>query len=121
MLWEHDGVINHIILDFVRYAFIITVLYSGSYTDTWSRLDKAHTGVYLVKKMAECLIGYGTRKRVLTVTCDNANNNSTMMTHLETLVPQIRGLKVHVWCMAHIINLVVKVHYSVVFVCSINS
>lgn len=60
--------------------------------------------------MAECLIGYGIEKRVLAVTCDNAENNSTMMTHLETLVPQIRGLKVRVRCMAHIINLVVKVY-----------
>lgn len=35
-----------------------------------------------------------------------------MMTHLESLVPQIRGLNVRVRCMAHIINLVVKASTS---------
>ncbi|KAL1940908.1 hypothetical protein VTO73DRAFT_7544 [Trametes versicolor] len=87
--WVLDGRVRHIILDFIR-------------------LDSAHTGAYLAEKMAQCLIEYGIEKKVLAVTCDNAENNSTMMTKLEAILPTIRGSKVRVRCLAHILNLVVK-------------
>lgn len=69
----------------------------------------------MAKKLAESLIRYKIEQRILAVTCDNAENNSTMMTHLELLIPQVRGRAVRVRCMAHVINLVVKVSLALTY------
>ncbi|OJT06793.1 hypothetical protein TRAPUB_2358 [Trametes pubescens] len=87
--WYQDGEIQHIILDFIK-------------------LDKAHTGAYLAERLNNCLRAYGLEDRILSITCDNTENNTTMMKELQKLIPQIRGVKVRVRCFAHVLNLVVK-------------
>ncbi|KAL1937047.1 hypothetical protein VTO73DRAFT_15573 [Trametes versicolor] len=87
--WHHEGEVLHIILDFVR-------------------LTNAHTGSYLAEKLIECLRSFGIEEKLLSVTCDNAENNSTMLKEMHTLVPVFRGTSVRVRCFAHVLNLVVK-------------
>ncbi|OJT02144.1 Zinc finger BED domain-containing protein RICESLEEPER 1 [Trametes pubescens] len=87
--WHHDGEIAHIILDFVR-------------------LTSSHTGKYLAEKLIECLKEFGIEEKVLSVTCDNAENNTTMLKEMHVLVPKFRGTLVRVRCFGHVLNLVVK-------------
>ena len=47
--------------------------------------------------------------QVLAVTCDNADNNRTMIDEMENLVPGFRGSTARVRCFGHVLNLVVKV------------
>ncbi len=51
--------------------------------------------------------------QLLAVTCDNADNNSTMLDEMHRRVPSFGGRKARVRCFAHTLNLVVKVriHY----------
>ena len=92
-----------------------------------NRLTKSHTGKYLAEKLVDCLKGYGIAGKVrampfssrgtmlmrstqiLAVTCDNAENNTTMIDEMELLIPGFRGSCARVRCFGHILNLVVKV------------
>ncbi|EIW56608.1 uncharacterized protein TRAVEDRAFT_127060, partial [Trametes versicolor FP-101664 SS1] len=47
--------------------------------------------------------------QVFAVTCDNAENNTTMLKEMHVLVPKFRGDRVRVRCFGHVLNLVVKV------------
>ncbi|OJT13582.1 hypothetical protein TRAPUB_9870 [Trametes pubescens] len=87
--WHRDGAIEHIILDFIR-------------------LTNGHTGKYLAEKLVECLTEYGIQKKVLAVTLDNADNNTTMLKEMHSLVKELRGPKARVRCFGHVLNLVVK-------------
>ncbi|KAL1947002.1 hypothetical protein VTO73DRAFT_13963 [Trametes versicolor] len=87
--WHHEGKIAHIILDFVR-------------------LTSSHTGKYLAEKLIECLKEFAIEGKVLSVTCDNAENNTTMLKEMHVLVPKFRGTLVRVRCFGHVLNLVVK-------------
>ena len=44
------------------------------------------------------------------LTCDNAENNMTMITELEKLLPGYCGHAMRICCFGHILNLIVKVH-----------
>ena len=46
--------------------------------------------------------------QILSVTCDNASNNETMVDHLLTLVEIFPGAANQTWCFTHILNLVAK-------------
>jgi hypothetical protein len=46
--------------------------------------------------------------QLLSVTCDNAANNDTMIEHLPTLVDNFPGAPNQTCCFAHILNLVAK-------------
>jgi hypothetical protein len=46
--------------------------------------------------------------QILSVTCDNASNNDTMIQHLSTLIEYFPGAANQTRCFAHILNLVVK-------------
>ena len=46
----------------------------------------------------------------MALTCDNADNNSMMITALEKDIPGYRGHNMRVRCFGHVLNLVVKVH-----------
>ena len=45
----------------------------------------------------------------MSVTCDNASANDTMVSALANIISQYRGPADRVWCMAHIVNLVVQI------------
>lgn len=58
-----DGKLAVIILDFIKYVSvfcILSLLLQGSY----SRASRAHTGVYLAGRIAQCLHEYGIEDRV---------------------------------------------------------
>jgi hypothetical protein len=71
-----------------------------------------HSGVSLASTILQVLRSTRTTKRLLAITCDNASNNATLSTTLETLLED-EGVR---WsskenrlpCLAHIINLVVQ-------------
>ncbi|KAG2053514.1 hypothetical protein BDR06DRAFT_886001, partial [Suillus hirtellus] len=46
--------------------------------------------------------------QMLSVTCDNALNNSVMVDELEILVPKFAGEASHTQCFLHTINLIAK-------------
>jgi hypothetical protein len=77
-------------------------------------LEGEHDGKSLCKAMLEVLDGYGIAGRLLGVTADNASNNSTIMTHLQTHYVENypdAGFSVawnQIECMAHVINLGAK-------------
>ena len=101
---------------------------------TFSRASKAHTGTYLAARIVECLHEYGIQQKVrrsyttviksltipqiLSLVCDNASNNDTMVKELEVLLPSFKGQRMHVRCFAHILNLVVKVFFIVFYSCT---
>ncbi|KAJ3963626.1 hypothetical protein EV361DRAFT_781977, partial [Lentinula raphanica] len=49
-------------------------------------LTKAHTGIYLARKLAECLRDYNMEDTTLAIACDNASNNDKMLQELPTLL-----------------------------------
>ncbi|KDQ53331.1 hypothetical protein JAAARDRAFT_433173 [Jaapia argillacea MUCL 33604] len=71
-------------------------------------MTKAYTGVYLGKRLTECLRKYGIDNNILGIVCDNASNNGPMIMTLSTTLPNFRGATYHIMCFAHILNLVIK-------------
>ena len=47
--------------------------------------------------------------QVMALTCDNADNNNTMINEMVTLIPGYRGHDMRVRCFGHVLNLIVKV------------
>ncbi|KAF9219072.1 hypothetical protein BS17DRAFT_718782, partial [Gyrodon lividus] len=45
---------------------------------------------------------------ILSITCDNASNNNTMVAELTVLKPAFGGSSSHTQCFLHIINLIAK-------------
>ncbi|KAJ7060841.1 hypothetical protein C8F01DRAFT_966136, partial [Mycena amicta] len=46
--------------------------------------------------------------QIISVTCDNATSNDTMIDELKCRLPYFRGKEDRTRCMAHVINLVAK-------------
>ena len=44
----------------------------------------------------------------MAMTCDNADNNVTMINELTSLIPGYRGNDMRVRCFGHVLNLIVK-------------
>ena len=51
----------------------------------------------------------------MALTCDNADNNMTMITELEKQIPGYRGHDMRVRCFGHVLSLIVKVPFFQVF------
>ena len=97
-----------------------------SLSDASARLTESHTGKYLAEHLVEVLQKFDISSKVCLilsqlyrmligeqvhgVTVDNATNNTTMLTHMKTLIPGFHGIKLRVRCFDHILNSVVKVH-----------
>ena len=76
------------------------------------QLEGSHTGECLSAVVLEVLAEFNFSAKVCAITTDNTSNNSTMMTILERelrLVNPHFSAKIHVLCMAHVINLVMQV------------
>lgn len=96
-------------------------------TDHRLRLTKAHHGTYLAEKLTQTLKEFGIEKKVshtcllgdrlslstqiLGITADNASNNDTLTTELESSLRGANSIQTRVRCFAHILNLVVKVSF----------
>jgi hypothetical protein len=46
--------------------------------------------------------------KILSITCDNASNNDTMIEELTNLLDDLPGPANQTWCFTHILNLIVK-------------
>ncbi|KAK0239813.1 hypothetical protein EDD85DRAFT_744682, partial [Armillaria nabsnona] len=46
--------------------------------------------------------------KILSITCDNATNNGTMVDDLANRVPEYPSEEYHTLCFAHVVNLVAK-------------
>jgi hypothetical protein len=46
--------------------------------------------------------------QILSITCDNASNNNTMVKELKDLLEIFPGESNRTWCFNHIVNLIVK-------------
>jgi len=101
--FEHEGVPISMLLDLVEVA-------------------QSHSGVNLAEVFVKILEDFGIEDKVstviplkltlwcqiLSVTCDNAPNNDTMVEHLATLVENFPGAANQTCCFTHILNLVAK-------------
>jgi hypothetical protein len=58
--------------------------------------------------MAALKLGLTLSSQILSITCDNASNNDTMIEHLSTLVENFPGAANQTRCFTHILNLVAK-------------
>ncbi|PIL36561.1 hypothetical protein GSI_00250 [Ganoderma sinense ZZ0214-1] len=71
-------------------------------------VPRSHSGVNLAAEFATILKEFDIADKILTVTCDNASNNKTMIEKLVDLLPDFPGEVNHVRCFAHVLNLVAK-------------
>ncbi|KAF5365839.1 hypothetical protein D9757_012804 [Collybiopsis confluens] len=71
-------------------------------------LPVSHSGENMASAVAEILKSYGIEDKLLSITCDNASANTAMLAELPKLLPNFPGLKAHVQCFAHTINLTAK-------------
>ncbi|KAF5352607.1 hypothetical protein D9756_006312 [Leucocoprinus leucothites] len=78
-------------------------------------LKQSHTGEYLAEEVAACLKWFGLQHLLFLVTMDNAANCDKLAVHLLTYIPTFHGPKMHVQCIAHILNLIAKAFMSFFF------
>ena len=72
----------------------------------------SHRGEDLGKSISKCLHEWGLH-HIFTVTVDNAGSNSVAITELSKQLTKwgtnlMGGSHLHIWCMAHIVNLIVQ-------------
>ncbi|KAJ2911793.1 hypothetical protein MD484_g8620, partial [Candolleomyces efflorescens] len=72
-------------------------------------LSVSHSGVNLAAAFVDILRSYGIDHKLLSVTCDNASSNDTMIDEIAKLVLGYPGAANRVRCLAHVVNLVVKI------------
>jgi hypothetical protein len=83
----------------------------SSLTDAATRCNtdyrQSHTGVNLARAFADVVCSFKIDQKILSVTCDNASNNDTMLEELDDLLDKYSSLN-RTRCFAHILNLVAK-------------
>jgi len=69
-----------------------------------------HTGENLAQLLFHCLEDYECSDKLLSITCDNASNNGSLLDNLIELLPWGSRLKEcgYIRCLAHILNLIVQ-------------
>jgi len=68
----------------------------------------SHSGFNLATAFAKILEDFGISDKILSITCDNASNNDTMIEELAVLIDDFPGPANQTRCFLHILNLVVK-------------
>ncbi|KAF5374631.1 hypothetical protein D9615_008911 [Tricholomella constricta] len=87
---EHDGEPISLLLDIVEVAV-------------------SHSGANLANAFAKILVDYGISEKILGLTCDNASANDKMIEVLSRILSHFPGAANRARCLAHIVNLVVKI------------
>ncbi|RXW14793.1 hypothetical protein EST38_g11056 [Candolleomyces aberdarensis] len=72
-------------------------------------LSVSHSGVNLAAAFVDILRSYGIEHKLLSVTCNNASSNDTMINEIAKLILSYPGAVNRVRCLAHVVNLVVKI------------
>ncbi|SJL08910.1 uncharacterized protein ARMOST_12284 [Armillaria ostoyae] len=81
--FEHDGEPVSLLLDFIEVA-------------------KSHSGENLAEVFKKVLKDFGICDKILSITCDNATNNDTMIDDLTDRLPEYPGEEHHTQCFAHV-------------------
>ncbi|KIY62322.1 hypothetical protein CYLTODRAFT_459092 [Cylindrobasidium torrendii FP15055 ss-10] len=68
-------------------------------------LARSHTGKNMATVFAAMLTKCGIEDKILSVTCNNVSNNTTMLEVLERILPGFGGTKYQVRCFAYTLNL----------------
>ncbi|PPQ85854.1 hypothetical protein CVT26_001954 [Gymnopilus dilepis] len=68
---------------------------------------KLHNGLNLAIEFQKILHEFGIEHKILSVTCDNASNNNTMVTEMHDRIPAFNKVN-RMRCFLHILNLVAK-------------
>ncbi len=55
------------------------ISHSASDSGIVIRMSGCHTGRYLAQELKALLRSFGIQKKILSITCDNASNNDTMI------------------------------------------
>ncbi|KAF5359917.1 hypothetical protein D9758_013966 [Tetrapyrgos nigripes] len=87
--FEHEGHMLSLLMDFIEIA-------------------KSHSGENMAEAFAGMLQEFGIAHKLLSITCDNASNNDTMIESLEERLTGWAGRASRTRCFAHIVNLVAK-------------
>jgi hypothetical protein len=69
---------------------------------------QSHSGMNLVKAFVKILEDFGIEKKILSIICDNASANDTIIEAMEGLLTGFADQASRTRCFAHIINLVAK-------------
>jgi hypothetical protein len=88
---------------FRRYVDFNTNAATRRKADYW----QSHSGVNLARAFADVVCSFKIEEKMLSVTCDNASNNDTMLEELDDLLSGFSSLN-RTRCFAHILNLVAK-------------
>ncbi|KIL55792.1 hypothetical protein M378DRAFT_53553, partial [Amanita muscaria Koide BX008] len=116
-VFEHDGALNFATDAWTspnhRAYIAITIHFEKDGVPVAMLLDilevaQSHSGLNLAAAFANVLEDFGISDKILSITCDNASNNDTMIEELEDLVAAFPGETNRTRCFAHIINLVAK-------------
>ncbi|EUC56015.1 hypothetical protein RSOL_154710, partial [Rhizoctonia solani AG-3 Rhs1AP] len=110
VFWNAPGErkVSRAILDFIMFALLLLFNGLNTHRAVNVRLTESHTGNYLAERIHDCLSRFGIADKVLSVCCDNAANNGTIVTRLQELLPNFEGPSARVRCLPHVVNLVAK-------------
>src|SRR5882762_2442452 len=75
----------------------------------------SHTGQTMAHELQDLLDSYGIADKLLGFVVDNASNNDSLTDSLHEQLPKWDGQHNCVCCLAHIINLVTKVCYYIIY------
>ena len=70
-------------------------------------IDQSHSGLNLALAFVDILKEFKIKHKILSVTCNNASNNDTMVSEMEKLLTEFLEVK-RTHCFAHILNLIAK-------------
>ena len=70
-------------------------------------IDQSHSGLNLALAFVDILKEFKIEHKILSMTCDNASNNDTMVSEMEKLLTEFLEVKC-THCFAHILNLIAK-------------
>ena len=105
--FENDGVPVAMLLDLVEVAEshsgVNLALAFAGILDEFSISDKVSQRIFKLQKKRLTTIN-----KILSITCDNASNNDTMIAELADIVEEFPGAENQTRCFLHILNLVVK-------------
>ncbi|PPR06686.1 LOW QUALITY PROTEIN: hypothetical protein CVT26_001472 [Gymnopilus dilepis] len=106
---ELNGEMISLVLDVVEVAEVDHISFiAGMITrSTDLVLRQSHTGLNLALAFKSILEDFGIEHKILSVTCDNASNNDTMVTEMHERITSFNKVN-RTRCFLHVLNLVAK-------------
>ena len=80
-----------------------------------SSVHTSHSGQTMAHELQDSLKSYGIAVKLLGFVADSTSNNDTLTDNLHEQLPGWDGQHNRIRCLAHVINLVTKVHYFITF------